>query len=55
MSQTILNDDLGKFSEKINEMDQEKRDKLVNDISSILIFLKDIKNKATTNSLNQVK
>jgi len=55
MSQKILNDDLGKFSEKINEMDPEKRDKLVNDISSILIFLKDIKNKATTNSLNQVK
>ena len=43
-------DDLGKISEKIKNMDQEKRDKLVNDISSILILVEDIKNKANKSS-----
>ncbi len=50
MSQTVLNNDLGKFSEKINKMDPEKRDKLVNDISSILILIEDIKKRAHVNS-----
>tara|TARA_B100001175_G_C19288628_1_gene532414 strand:- start:61 stop:573 length:513 start_codon:yes stop_codon:yes gene_type:complete len=50
ITQTILNDDLGKISEKIKNMDQEKRDKLVNDISSILILVEDIKNKANKSS-----
>ena len=61
MSQIVLDNDLGKLSNKINSMDLEKN-KLVNDISSILIFLEEIQNKAiniknkeTAKSLNKDK
>ena len=46
MSQIVLDNDLGKISNKINSMDLEKKNKLANDISSILIFFEEIQNKA---------
>ena len=46
MSQIVLDNDLGKISNKINSIDLEKKNKLANDISSILIFFEEIQNKA---------